>query len=230
MNESTSKTNSFDFVSCIKDCLMFILAAAMKPLTAIKSKIEEYSDVKKCGILVGVVALGRMLINLLSNIISVVFVKQYNLFKGTTSLEVSFDNLGNLNYFDLIVKQFIGFIIVVAAVAGIYYIVSMIMKKNTNYFKLAAITAVSFVPLFVAGLLAVILSYIWVELGVFIVFAALVYSVITFVYSINQEVKFDDKNFMIYFQTICFTIIFIVAYYVLKNGIFSALGVAGKLF
>lgn len=230
MNENTSKTNSFDFVSCVKECLMFILAAAMKPLTAIKGKIEEYSDVKKCGILVGVVGLGRMLINLLSNMISVVFVKQYNLFKGTTSLEVSFDNLGSLNYFDLIVKQFIGFVIVVAAVAGIYYVVSMIMKKNTNYFKLATITAVSFVPLFVAGLLATIIAYIFAELSIFIVFAALVYSVITFVYSMNQEIKFEDKNFMVYFQTICLTIIFIVAYYVLKNGIFSALGAAGKIF
>ena len=230
MNENTSKKNSFDFVACIKDCLMFILAAAMKPLTAIKGKLEEYSDVKKCGILVGVVALGRMLINLLSSMISVVFVKQYNLFKGTTSLEVTFDNLGSLNYFDLIVKQFVYFVIVVAAVAGIYYVVSMIMKKNTNYFKLATITAVSFVPMFAAGLLATIIAYIFAELSYFIVFAALVYSVITFIYSINQEIKFDDKNFMVYFQTICLTIIFIVAYYVLKNSIFAGLAVAGSLF
>ncbi len=227
MEKSTSK--NFDFVSFITGCFMFILACLMKPVTAIKSKINEYSDVKTAGILVILVSLCRMIINLLGSMISVIFVKQRNFLKGTTSFSVSFDGLKNLDYFSLIVKQFIGFIIVVAVVAGVYYVVSCVMKKTVNYFKLVSIATVSFIPMFIAGFVSIIISYIYMPIGAFIVFASLVYSVVTFIRIINDEITFDDKNVMVYFQTICLTVIFIIAYYALSNYISSAIGL-GSLF
>ena len=114
-----------------------------------------------------------MIINLLGTMISAIFVKQTNIFKGTSSLNVSFEGLKNLDYFSLVVKQFIGFIVVIAVVAGVYYIVSCVMKKTVNYFKLASIATVSFIPTFIAGFVATIISYIYMPLGVFIVFASL---------------------------------------------------------
>lgn len=227
MEKSTSK--NFDFVSFITGCFMFILACLMKPVTAIKNKINEYSDVKTAGILVILVSLCRMIINLLGSMISVIFVKQRNFLKGTTSLSVSFDGLKNLDYFSLVVKQFIGFIIVVAVVAGVYYVVSCVMKKTVNYFRLVSVTTVSFIPMFIAGFVSIIISYIYMPIGAFIVFASLVYSVITFIRSMNDEIKFDDMNMMVYFQTICLTVIFIIAYYALSNYISSAIGL-GSLF
>ena len=100
--EKTSK--NFDFVSFITESFMFILACLLKPITAIKNKINEYSDVKTAGILVILVSLCRMIIGLLNAMIQVIFVKQRNFLKGTTSLTVSFDGLKNLDYFNLIVN------------------------------------------------------------------------------------------------------------------------------
>ena len=227
MEKSTSK--SFDFGSFITECFTFILACLLKPITAIKNKINDYADVKTAGILVILVSLCRMVIGLLGTMISAIFVKQRNFLKGTTSLDVSFDGLKNLDYFSLIVKQIIGFIIVVAVVAGVYYVVSCVMKKTVNYFKLVSITTVSFIPMFIAGFVSTIIAYIYAPIGAFIVFASLVYSVITFVRSMSDEIKLDDLNMMVYFQTICLTVIFIIAYYALSNYISSVIGL-GSLF
>lgn len=219
--EKTSK--KFDFVSFITESFMFILACLLKPITSIKNKINEYADVKNAGLLVILVSLCRMIIGLLSAMITAIFVKQRNLFKGTTSLEVSFDGLKELDYFGLIVKQFIGFIIVVAAVAGIYYVVACVMKKTVNYFKLVSIATVSFIPLFIAGFVVTIVNYFYIPLAVFIYFAALVYSLITFIKSTNDEMKLEG-NMVVYIQTICMTVIFVITYYVLSNYLTSLFG------
>ena len=47
--EKTSK--NFDFVSFITESFTFILACLLKPITAIKNKINEYADVKSAGFL-----------------------------------------------------------------------------------------------------------------------------------------------------------------------------------
>lgn len=218
----------FDFVSFILECLTFILAVILKPISSIKKKLDEYSDIKTAGILVGVVALGRMIINLLGNMISAIFVKQINIWKGETKLSVSFEGLKNLNYFDLIVKQLFGFIIVVAAIAGIYYVVSLIMKKTVNYFKLVTITTVSFVPFFiVSSFICVIVNYIYVPASVFLAVGSFIYSIFTFAVSVDGEIEFKDVNFKVYFHTICLTVIFIITYYVVSNSISSS--IAGLL-
>ena len=228
MEKNASK--KFDFVSLITESFTFILACILKPITAIKNKINEYADVKSAGILVILVALARMIIVLLNAMISVIFVKERVSFLSTeTKLKVSFEGLKNLDYFSLIVKQFIGFIIVVAVVAGVYYVVSCVMKKTVNYFKLVSITTISFIPMFIAGFISTIVAYIYIPLSVFIIFASFVYSIITFIRCINDEIKFDDNNVMVYFQTICLTVIVIIAYYALSNYVSSLLNLGSLL-
>lgn len=217
--KSVGKNNSFDLMTTIMNCITFILAVALKPVNAFKSKVKDYSDFKSAGILVLFVALAKMIINLLGTMISVIFVKQRNFFSGETKFSVSFENLKNLDYFDLIVKNVFWAIVVIAAVAGIYYIVAMIMKKNVNYFRLVSITAVSFVPVFVAGFVSIIIAYIYAPLGAFLVFAAFIYSFLIFINAIDDEVEFKDADYKIYFHAICLTVMFIVAYYVLSNVI-----------
>lgn len=224
--KSVGKNNSFDLKETVMGCLSLILAVALKPITALKNKIKDYSDFKSAGILVLFVALAEMIINLLGSMISVIFVKKVNFFSGETKFEVSFEGLKSLNYFDLIVKYTIGTLIIVAAVAGIYYIVAMIMKKNVNFFKVAAITAVSFVPVCAASFVGIIIAYIYAPLAAFLVVAAFIYSFLIFINAIDGEVDFKDVDFKVYFHTICLTVMFIIAYYVASNYIASMFGSA----
>lgn len=222
-NKQEKKANS-DFVVAILTCLLFILNVILKPMTTIKEKIKNYSDIKSAGILVGIIALGRTIINLLGTMINAIFVK--NIFKD--KLEIHFEYLKNLNYFDLLIKETIGFIIIIMGVAGIYYIVSLIMKKTCSYLKLTSITAVSFVPfIIVAGLISVIINYIYAPISFFITIGAFVYSLLTFIGACNEEIKIDDSNLKIYFHSICLTVIFIVFYYItlgsLNNSFLSLL-------
>ena len=227
--KSVEKKSSFDLMTTIMNCITFILAVALKPVNAMKSKIKDYSDFKSAGILVLFVSLAKMIINLLGTMISVIFVKQRNFFSGETKFEVSFENLKDLNYFDLIVKNVFWSIVVIAAVAGIYYIVAMIMKKNVNYFKMVAITSVSFVPVFVAGFVGIIVAYIYAPLSVFLIFASFIYSFLIFINAIDSEVEFKDADYKVYFHAICLTVIFIVAYYVLSNMIGNMLSLDSLL-
>lgn len=215
--KSSVKNNSFDFKAIVMGCLNFIISVMLKPISALKEKIKNYSDFKSAGIFVLFVSIANVLINLISEMISAVFVKQTNYFSGKTKLEVSFDNLGNLDYFDLIVKQLFWSIVIVAAVAGIYYIVSMIMKKNVNYFRLCTIFSVSFVPVYVISLVSVIVNYIYTPLSLFLVFAAFIYSFLIFIHAIDNEIEFKDVDCKVFFHTICLTVVFIVSYYVLTN-------------
>lgn len=224
--KSVEKNNSFDLKETVMGCLSLILAVILKPVTALKNKIKDYSDFKSAGILVLFVALAEMIVNLLEAMISVIFVKKVNFFSGETKFEVSFEGLKNLDYFQLIVKNVFWILVVVAAVAGIYYIVAMVMKKNVNFFKLAAITAVSFVPVFAAAFVGIIVAYIYAPLSSFIVFAAFIYSFLIFINAIDSEVEFKDVDFKVYFHTICLTVIFIIAYYVASSYITSMLGSA----
>lgn len=219
--KSVEKNGSFDFMTAVMNCLTFVLAVALRPINALKSRIKDYSDFKNAGILVLFVSLAKMIINLLGTMISTVFVKQRNFFSGETKLKVSFEYLKDLNYFDLTIKNLFISIIVIAAVAGIYYIVSMIMKKNANYFRLVSVTTVSFVPVFVVSFVSIIIAYIYAPLSAFLVFASFVYSFLIFVHAMDSEVDFKDADYKIFFHTICLTVIFIVAYYILSNAVSS---------
>ena len=221
MEKEVKSAEKIDFVTTMMNCLTFILAVALKPINALKSKIKDYSDFKGAGILVLFVALAEMIVNLLGTMISTIFVKQTSFFSGETKLIVSFKNLKDLNYFDLIVKNLFWSVIIIAAVAGVYYVVSMIMKKNANYFRLAAITAVSFVPLYAALFVSIIIAYIYAPLSAFVVFAAFIYSFLIFIHAIDNEVEFKDADFKVFFHVICLTAVFIVAYYVLNNSVGS---------
>lgn len=215
--KSVEKNNSFDFKTTIMNCITFILAVALKPVNAFKSKVKDYSDFKSAGILVLFVSLAKMVINLLGTMISTVFVKQKNFFSGETKFTVDFENLKDLNYFDLIIKNVFWSIVIIAAVAGVYYIVSMIMKKSVNYFRVASITAVSFAPVFVATFAGTIIAYIYAPLSVFLIFASFIYSLLIFIHAIDAEVDFKDADYKVYFHAICITAMFIIAYYIFSS-------------
>lgn len=215
------KNNSFDLKKTIMECFTFIISFIIAPFSTLKNKLTNYSDFKSAGVLVLFIAICKMIINLIGTIISVVFVKQRYFFSNETKLDISFSNLKNLDYFSLVFKDIFFTLVVVAAVAGIYHIVAMIMKKSTNYYKLSTITATCLVPIVVSSFVSIIIGYIYLPLGVFITFAGVVYSLLVFIYATDNEVNFKNVDYKIYFHTICLTVTFIVAYYVLNNMLSS---------
>lgn len=218
------QNNNKGFLDTVLECFMFILNVLLKPVSTLKEKIKNYSDVKSSGILVLVVSLSLTIVNLLSNMISTIFVKKItSYYTGDTKLSIEFDNLKNLDYVDLIFKRFFEFAIFILALAGIYYIVSMIMKKSSSYFRLATISAVSLVPYGASIIISVIVSYIYAPLSFFILFGSLIYSLLTFINAMDEELNIDDSNLKVYFHTICMIVLIIAAYYIALNSTTSAI-------
>ena len=98
------------------------------------------------------------------------------------------------------------------------------MKKSANYFRLVTITSVSFIPLIVVGsFVSIIVGYIYAPLATFLVCAAFIYSLLTFVNAMDDELDIDDSNLKVYFHTICLTVVVIVAYYVMSSQLNTSL-------
>lgn len=220
-NKTNKTTNNKKdtFVAMIIGCFMFILNVILKPVSTLKERLNDYSDYKNVGILLVLVSFCRMVINLVGNMISIVFVKRMSSYlKGDTKLHVDFENLKELDYLSLIFKEFFVFLIVIAILAGIYYLVALVMKKNANYFRLVTVTSVSFIPfIIVSCFISIIIEYIYAPLAFFLVCASFIYSLLTFINAMNDELDIDDSNLKVYFHTICSAVIIIITYYVVSN-------------
>lgn len=216
-----NKNSGFEIGTTILGCLMFILNVILKPVSTLKAKLNNYSNIKTAGVLVILVAIARMIINLIGAMINAIFTKKIsNYWSGESKLSIDFENLKDLDYLSLIFKQLFGFIIVVCAIAGIYYIVALIMKKTSNYFKLVTITTVSFIPfIIVSSLISIIISYIYAPLSYFLIIGSFIYSFLTFVGACDDELDIDDSNLKVYFHSICLTVVFIVFYYIAINSL-----------
>ena len=120
------------------------------------------------------------------------------------------------------------------AIAGVYYVASLIAKKSTNFMRLLTITAVSFVPTCVASYILVpIFSWIHFNFGMIFSIIGMVYSLIIFFTAIKDEITFDSADKNVYFHLICVSVLLIIVYFIgynmLVNSITGSMGGLGNL-
>lgn len=192
----------------------YITSFLLKPFQTFKQEENKLSDTKISLILSGIVACAMMIINLLTSMISVIFVKtmDYSTFKYKT--EINFEGLKNLDYVSLIFKRLLIYAVIIAVIAGIYYLASLVVKKSLSFIKTLSISASSLMPYAVMGMVvSPILGKIWAPLAVISAVIGIVYSIAIFVVLINDNIKFDRKDFEIYFHSVCITILVTAGYY-----------------
>ncbi len=202
----------------------YFIAVILKPHKTFKEEESKLSN-PKTSILLSVIVTGIMtLITLLASIISVIFVKSYDLNTFKTVTKISFDGLKNLNYVSLIFKNFLIYIGIIFAIAGVYYIASLIFKKSINFMKQLAITATAIIPLILSVLLlAPILSKIWIILSVIVSIVGVLYTLFIYFNLVDSELTFDNVDTKIYFHLICCSVILIAFYFLSTHLIVSSL-------
>lgn len=204
--------------------LMYIIAILLKPFNCFKEEESKLANTKTSIILSTIVAGSMTLINLVKAMISAVFVKSFDL--STLEYKTSFDIAGleNLDYLQLIGKNLLIYAGVIVAIALIYYLASLVFKKQTSFIKLLAITSTSLIPFIVLGMIvAPILSKIWADLYLIILIISIVYSLLIFINLINAEVDFANGDMRIYYNGICMAVLLIAAYYLIINMLTSAI-------
>lgn len=216
---AAKKAADSDFMKVVLSSLMFLLNILLKPVKSLKEKIEFYSKPQNGFILAGVVALATMIIRVIVSFVMALIKKQCtsSLFGSGTCLTVG-EKLKAIDWMGITLKHLLIILIVMFAIAGIYYVAGLIAKKTTNFMKILTITAVSLVPACVASYLLVpIFGWINVHFGVVVAIIGFVYSLVIFFTSIKDEFKFKDADMAIYFHLICVSVIIIIAYFVGYN-------------
>ncbi len=200
----------------------YIINSIIKPVKTFKDEEDKLADLKNSFILSGIVAFAMMFINLITTILNIIVVKEYNYELTKMQTTIKFELLENLDFVSLIFKNLIINFVIILAIAGVYYLASLVAKKTTNFSKLLAVTATSFLPnIVLCSVLAPILGKIWAELYIIVFVIGLIYSFIMFIGLINENTKFENGDINIYFHVASITILAIIGYFIIMNSMSS---------
>lgn len=218
VNNTNIDNNSLNY-------LMYIVAVLLKPVKCFKEEENKFNSAKTSIVFSSIVAIGIMLINLIKTMISTVFTKSfdYTTFKMKTS--VDFSNLKNLDYLDLIGKQLLIYAGIILAIALVYYLASLVVKKQVSFTKMLAISATSVIPFTILSMIvSPLLGKIWAPLSVVALVIGIVYSLLIFITLINKDITFENGDSRIYFNLICLSILGSAGYYVYMKLLMSGMG------
>ena len=209
-SKKTSTTNVF--VSMFK--------VIKKPFTAMKEELPNFNNIKNSVVLAIIVTLIATIASLIQTMFNSVRVVNYS-WTGKSTTTWVWDNLKEIEYIKVIGKNLLIFLGIIVAIATVYYIVSLIMKKQPNFKRLLGIAAMGIVPLYICALiLSPILTLIWAPLGVTITVIGGVYSLLMIYETMNDEIALEG-NAKYYFNLVCLSILLTSAYYVYMEFILS---------
>ena len=200
----------------------YMIAVLLKPFKSFKEEESKLNNAKTSIIYSLIVSVIMMVITLIKTIIATIFVKtvdysDYSSYlSGTyeTEMSVRFENLKELDWLSLLGKNLLIYAGIIAVIALIYYIVSLMFKKNSNFIKLLSISATAIVPFVILGMIASpLLGEIWTPLAIVCTAAGAAYSILIFMNLVNDHIAFDNTDTKIYLHLICITILGVAGYY-----------------
>ena len=150
--------------------------------------------------------------NLIQTILSTVRVASYSWTDGYT-YSWQWDNLKNIKWLEVIGKNFLIYAGIILAITIVFYLGSLVVKKQLSFIKSLSISATSVIPAVCgAMILSPILGMIWSPLSMVFTIIGLVYSLIILYEFMNNELNLE-KDKKIYFNLVCFGILIIAGYY-----------------
>lgn len=200
-----------------------ILAVILKPFTAFKEELNKFNNFKNSAMMSLVVSGVGTLINLITTMLNSVMVKSYDWSSGGYKTTWTWDNLKEIKYLEVVGKNFLIYLGVIIAIAAVYYIASLIVKKQTNFSRLLGIAAIAIAPMLVCSLvLSPLLALIWTKLAMPITLIGAIYTVVLVYEGMNNEVLVEG-NAKYYFNLVCLSILGIAAYYLYMKLFMSSI-------
>ena len=191
--------------------LSFLIAFLLKPFQTFKENDSQLKNTKTSLILSVISVIGLAFVNIIRTIITTIHVASFDYKKGYTYIW-KWENLKNIKWLEIIFQNLLIFVGVVLVIAVVFYIMSLIFKKNISFVKTLSISAISMLPILLSMFLATFAGFIWNPLNIGITLIGCVYSIIILYELINSEVSLE-KDYKIYFNTICFGILIVLGYY-----------------
>jgi len=202
------------FVELLLNSFNTLKGYFLKPTNSID---ESSADVKKVAIIGGILTVAMMLFNLIMSMLGAVI--EGSLLDSTFGIE--FSNLEDLEYLDLILKNLLVYAIVMLAIAGIFYVGSLLVKKEVKYTKFLTMVFITAIP-FMIGVSGVstILRFIYSDLHFIAVVASFIYAITLFTSLVNRELKLENMT-KIFYNAACYSILTIASYYIIVNIVAS---------
>ncbi len=222
MEKNTKSSNKY--VQMLLDNLNNLKNYLLKPMES-----EKSDDLKSVGITGLILSVSMVIINLIMTMIT--SLKQTSIsFTGKVSSTFSFDGLSEINYLSLIFKNLLIYIVVMLVIAGVFYIMSLIFKKEAKFTKLLSITYVAAIPFFLGTVVVSgILGLIYSPLAIISTIIFTVYSISVFASLVNSEVKLKDIM-KVYYNTASYSLLLIIVYFVIVKILLEAVSSIGSLF
>lgn len=214
----------------ISSYFIFLIAVMMKPMTILQEELDRYKELKHSLILASIVSLFATFCILIQSMLRVVMEKSYDWSTGKTGTKWVWENLKELDYVQLVGKNLLLYLGIIAAISGIFYLASLVVKKELNFSKLLACASSAVVPLLSCSLLlSPLVSLVYQPLGMVVLVIGSIDTVVILYEAMNQELKLEgDKK--IYFNLICFSIIALgLSYLYSKYSLGSVTSILGKL-
>lgn len=213
-NKKVIEKSKSNYSKLIMNSLNDIKYYLLNPLDSLNN--ESKCDIKSVSIVGMIICLFMVIINLLKTMISVVRVTEFDWLKGNVYVW-NFGNLKNLDYFSLIFKNFFIYMVIILALSFIFYVGTLIIKKEVKYEKIVLISLISIIP-FVLGnmIISSLVGLLFVNAGILFLIISLVYTVSLFIILINEELKLKGYQ-KLFFNVICFSIIICFSYFGVVN-------------
>ena len=190
-----------------------MIVGFIKPFASFKKTEKNLSTVSASLIYSGIVC-GIMWI---LSIITSIFRAARNVSYGWSGKTVTW-NFGIVRYLKIIGVNLLVYVGLVAAIAGVYCLGSLIVKKTISYFKMLSITSTAIMPYVLTSVfLAPLFGMLNIHVGAVISIAGLVYSFLIFLGLVNEEIDFKSKEQKLYFHLVCMGVLCIVFYFTFYN-------------
>lgn len=214
----TTNNSTNNIKMSFSNYLFIILAVILKPFTAFKEELNKFNEFKNSAFLSLIVSVLATLIALVKTMFNTVRVTSY----WTDETKWVWENLKEINYIKVIGINFLIYAGIILALACVYYIGSLIVKKQINFARLLGISSASVVPTLICSLiLSPLLAMIYIPLGMCILIIGGVYTIIIIYETINNEIMLEG-NVKYYFNLICLSILSIAAYYLYMKVFMSS--------
>lgn len=203
----------------------FVISALTKPTSTFKEKLSGFSDFKKAWQLPLITTGLFTILSVVNTIIAKVYTPAHKSFFGKeVAASWNWKKLDKFDWLQTIFSQIIAYLVPVLAITAIYYIISLIFKKKSNYFRLLTIAAVSSIPaILTTFILMPIGTIVSLNLGFIIMFAGFAYSSILVYEGFNQDIGYQNDQ-RIFANTIVTITIYALAIILFTSFLKQSLG------
>lgn len=205
----------------------YIVEGVLRPISTNEKTLKEDKTLEESCTRVFKVGLVGMLVNLVMTMVKSIFVKTPTIDGFKTVIDVS--GLKDLDYLSLIFKNIILYLIFITLVACIYFLASLVIKKEMKFENLLTISANSFIEIIASIIfLYQLVSLFSVKISLVVLLLGIILYVLVLTKNINKEVKLNDPNKEILFHVCSLGLLLLIVMQSVEsaittyiNGIFS---------